>query len=197
MSNLELGKRGGESHGVFSWSVLAKMAVGEDFPVMAISGPFSGISDQLPDIPGFATGIEYVNRILTPGTEEHERLMAVPVGVTSKVDFGGGVFSLEQAYLTKSDEEVRWEAHRGYLDLQVVVTGNEIMEVTDPANLTLEEDFSPDRDLQYFSRFGPGSLLRVSAGGAAVFFPVDAHRPGLADGESTLVRKVVVKIPLG
>ncbi len=164
---------------------------------MAIFGSFAGVSAQLPQTAGFAAGLEYVKRILEEGTEERRRLMAVPVGVTTKVDLKDGIFSLEEAYWTKPDSEVRWEAHRGYIDLQVVVVGNELMEVADLSDLTLEEDLSPPRDLQYYSAFSPASVLRIGEGEAAVYFPADGHRPGLAAGVSALVRKVVVKIPVG
>jgi beta-galactosidase beta subunit len=39
-------------------------------------------------------------------------------------------------------------------------------------------------------------VLRLSGGATAVFFPVDAHMGALAVQAPTLVRKVVVKVPV-
>jgi biofilm protein TabA len=163
---------------------------------MAIFGPFPGVFEQFPATRGFEVGVEYVKRVLTEGSEERGRLFALPIAVTERVGLSDGVFALEEAYLSKSDHEVRWEAHRHYLDLQVVVAGYEVMEVADVGMLSVEEDLSPARDLQYYAGPARASVLRVGEGSAAVFFPVDAHRPGLAAGDPQLVRKVVVKIPL-
>jgi YhcH/YjgK/YiaL family protein len=54
------------------------------------------------------------------------------------------------------------------------------------------------RDLATYLDAADASQLRLRAGEAAVFFPVDVHMPSLRVGaEPALVRKSVVKVPVG
>jgi len=164
---------------------------------MALFGSLATIHSQLVDRPSFQRALAYVEDILRPGSEAHQRLQAVAIGDTARVELGDGVFALEQAYIAKPRETGRWEAHQVYIDVQVVVAGDELMEVTDVSRLTVDEDFTPAKDLIFFKGYADGSVLRIRAGELAVFYPVDAHRPSLASGEpAALVRKTVVKVPV-
>jgi biofilm protein TabA len=121
----------------------------------------------------------------------------VATGDTGRVELGDGVFALEQAYIAKPRAEGRWEAHKVYIDVQVIVSGDELMEVTDVSRLTVDEDFTPAKDILFFEQNLDGSVLRMRAGELAVFYPADAHKPSLASGEpAALVRKTVVKVPV-
>lgn len=164
---------------------------------MALFGPLATIRRQLPDLPGFAAALDHAAAALDPASPVHRRIAGIAIDGTDRVELGGGVFALEQAYLSKPDTpDARWESHRRYIDVQVVVAGEELMEVTGTAGLAVAEDLTPGKDLIFYRPWGPGSRLRVAAGGVAVFFPDDAHRPSLAFGSPAPVRKVVVKVPV-
>jgi biofilm protein TabA len=164
---------------------------------MAVFGSFATVRAQLASTPAFATALAYVERVLTPGSPEAARIAAVPEGQTERVELGGGVFALEQAYRSKPASAGRWEAHERHIDVQVVTAGRELMGVITVGALTLSEDLRAEKDLLFFAPHAGGSTLRVAAGEAVVFFPVDAHMPSLADGAPALVRKTVVKVPVG
>lgn len=51
-------------------------------------------------------------------------------------------------------------------------------------------NLTPTRDVP------EASLLRLRAGEAAVYFPVDAHMPCLLVDKPAIVRKTVVKVPV-
>lgn len=163
---------------------------------MALFGSLSTVRAQLASSPAFELAFDYVARALTPGTPEAERIAAVPVGRTERVELGEGVFALEQAYEAKPVEEGKWEAHERMIDVQVVVSGRELMGVIEVSALTLAEDQRAERDLMFFAPAAGGSTLKVGAGGVAVFFPADGHMPSLADGAPAVVRKTVVKVPV-
>ncbi len=164
---------------------------------MAVFGSLSTVRAQLAATPALAAAFAYVERCLNPDSEEHRRLLLLPVDATERVELGHGVFALEQAYYGKVREHGRWEAHRDHVDIQVIVAGRELMELTDVGNLAVEEDFTPGRDLIFFKPFADGSVLVADTGVIAVFFPVDAHKPSLAvAGSPDLVRKTVVKVPV-
>jgi biofilm protein TabA len=164
---------------------------------MALFGSLAIVRRQLVDSPAFERALAYVEEILQPGSEANQRLQAIATGETGRVELGDGVFALEQAYIAKPPAEGRWEAHHVYIDVQVIVSGDELMEVTDVSRLTVDEDFTPAKDLLFFKACAGGSVLRMRAGELAVFYPVDAHKPSLASGEpAALVRKTVVKVPV-
>lgn len=164
---------------------------------MAVFGSLPTVRAQLAASPAFSAAFDYVARCLSPESEEHRRILDVANGATERVELSHGMFALEQAYVAKPREQGRWEAHREYIDIQVIVTGRELMELTDTGNLVVDEDFTPGRDLIFFQPYANGSALVAEAGAVAVFFPIDAHRPSLALGPTgDLVRKTVVKVPV-
>lgn len=164
---------------------------------MALFGSLATVRTQLAGCPSFKTALAYVEEILRPGSPAHQRLLAVADGETGRVELGDGVFALEQAYLPKPRAEGRWEAHKVYIDVQVIVGGDELMEVTDVSRLKVAEDHTPAKDILFFEQNADGSVLRMRAGELAVFYPADAHKPSLATGgPAAQVRKTVVKVPV-
>ncbi len=164
---------------------------------MALFGSLATVRAQLAGCPSFDRTFAYVEEMLRPGSPAHQRMLAVPEGETERVELGDGVFALEQAYVAKPRAEGRWEAHRAYIDVQVIVTGDELMEVTDTSRLVVTEDRTPEKDVLFFAAYDEGSVLRMRAGELAVFYPIDAHKPSLAAGDpAALVRKTVVKVPV-
>jgi len=118
-------------------------------------------------------------------------LAALPAG---RVDLDGDhVYVLVQEYTTKPLEEGKWEAHRRYLDVQYILSGSERIDFALTNTMKLG-DYIEERDFQAMS--GSGSTLNLKAGSFAVFFPQDAHMPGLAVGAPSQVKKIVVKCDL-
>jgi len=163
---------------------------------MALFGTLGTVRAQLFENKHFESALAHAALALTAGSPVSERVYRLPPGETLKVELGGGVFALEQAYETKASPEVRWESHRRSIDVQVIVSGAELMEVGDTGMLPVSEDLTPEKDVIFYAAGSPGSMLRMGAGDTAVFFPIDAHRPSLAVSEPRLVRKVVVKVPV-
>lgn len=167
---------------------------------MALFGPLALVRAQLAGSPSFSRALAYVEDVLRVGSPEHQRLLAVPEGSTERIELGDGVFALEQAYKAKPRAEGRWESHYLYIDVQVIVTGDELMEVTEVSRLTIAEDNTPAKDLLFYAPYADGSVLRMRAGEAAIFYPADAHKPSLTSGapevSGALVRKTVVKVPV-
>jgi biofilm protein TabA len=112
---------------------------------------------------------------------------------TYEID-GRNVFAIVQRYTTKPREQGRWEAHRRYADVQMMVSGVETMGWSTLDGLTVTVPYDADKDIMFLDGNGPHQDVTVSAGMMAVFFPSDAHMPGLARGEPSLVHKVVMKV---
>lgn len=146
--------------------------------------------------PEFQAAFAYAAGALTPGSAVHARIAALAAGETHRHELPGGAHAVEMAYLTKSRAEGFFETHRRFVDVQVVVAGEEVMEVAAAAELGVTQPYDAAKDFTKHADAGAPSVLRVGPGHAAVFWPEDAHMPGLALGQPALVRKTVVKVPV-
>ena len=164
---------------------------------MAVFGSFPAVHRQLRPDPRFSAAFAYVADALQPGSAAADRIGNLAVGVTERIELTGGAFALEQVYLPKARAEGFFESHRKFIDVQVVVAGEELMEVAEITRLMVATDYNPERDLLKYADVADASVLRMQAGEVAVFFPEDGHMPSLQWRGPGLVRKTVVKVPVG
>ncbi len=165
---------------------------------MALYGSLPTVRAQAREIPGFAVAFRYLEQLLQPGSALESRLKSIPAGESQKHELEGGVFVIEQVYETKLRADGFFESHRKYIDIQAVFEGEEAMEVADQARMKERQPYNAERDLIVYEDSSEASLLRVYRGQLAVFFPVDVHMPTLRiRSEPCLVRKAVVKVPVG
>lgn len=164
---------------------------------MALYGSVASLRAQCARTGGFLTAFSYVEELLRSGSAAQSRLRALAAGESKKVELADGAFVVEQVYQTKPRADGFFESHRKYIDVQVLLEGEEVMEVADAARMTVRQPFNAERDLVTYEDSRDASLFRVFAGQGTVFFPVDVHMPSLRLGsEPVLVRKAVVKIPV-
>jgi YhcH/YjgK/YiaL family protein len=163
---------------------------------MAIFGPLTTVRTQTALLEWLQPAYAYLDELFTPGSPAQVKLKSLAVGETFRRELPDGNFALEQVYLTKLRAQGVFETHRKYVDVQVILEGEEMMEVTHPASLTVRDAYNPDRDAIFYNDFTHGSVLRVRAGDAAIYFPEDAHMGALQVSGPQLVRKVVIKVPV-
>ena len=107
---------------------------------------------------------------------------------------GDDVFALVNEYTTKPADAAKWEAHRTYIDLQLMLRGEERMDVADIGALAVSEPYDAARDVIFYTSPNHFQSVRVPASAFAFFFPHDAHRPTVAVAAPMMIRKLVVKI---
>lgn len=105
---------------------------------------------------------------------------------------GTEVYAMVQEYPARTREQGRWEAHRNYIDLQLIASGEEVMGFANPADLRNLGDYDAAKDVEHFE--GKGIFFNVPHGFFTIFGPQDAHMPCLEPGRPVNVRKVVLKI---
>lgn len=164
---------------------------------MAIFGPLAAVKNQLASDRRFAAALAYVEQSLREGSDAHVRIGRIVAGVTERLELAGGAFALEQVYEPRLRPDGFFESHRQYIDVQVIVAGEELMEVEDISRLAVSQAYLPERDLLKYADTAVASVLCMRAGDVAVFFPEDGHMPSLRWREAGLVRKTVVKVPVG
>lgn len=165
---------------------------------MALFGTIAALRAQAPQNSRFAAAFAHAEELMRPGSAAAIRLRGIGPGSSNRIELNEGVFAVEQVYETKARAEGFFESHRKYIDLQVVIEGDETIEVVDAARIAVRDPFDAERDLVTYGDTAEAAQLRVNAGIGAIFYPVDVHMPSLRVGSSpALVRKVVVKIPVG
>ena len=109
---------------------------------------------------------------------------------------GDNVYAPVSEYMTKSEEAARFEVHRKYADIQYVISGKELIGIS-PLAMQKEilEPYDAARDIEFMT-VTRGVDFKAQPDRFFIFFPEDVHRPGLRDGDSTKVKKVVVKVKL-
>lgn len=109
---------------------------------------------------------------------------------------GDEIFALVQDYDTLPKSECRPEAHRDHIDIQYVASGREIIGHSPllASAVAVDERRGTPADIAFFAEPASETDLLLEAGGWAVFHPWDVHRPRVAAGTVSAVRKVVVKV---
>ena len=145
---------------------------------------------------GLQPAFEYLKSALDPSTEVHQRILDYPTGAFEKVAVSEDMFALEQVFVSKDREDCFIEAHKNYVDLQLIISGIEQMEHIDVDKLEVETAYDADKDLIIFKSYDKASKIVLQAGDLAIFFPDDAHI-GMPKFETpSLVHKTVVKVPI-
>ena len=103
---------------------------------------------------------------------------------------GNEVFFNLQEYETKPAQKL--EAHKKYIDIQVVVRGEEYMGYTNMENTTVSEEYNEEKDVMFLT----GSVDKLSASNKnfLIFYPQDAHMPALSANQTQHVKKAIFKI---
>lgn len=105
---------------------------------------------------------------------------------------GENVFAMVQEYETKDLENAKYEAHKKYIDIQYLVKGVENMGYLPIDNLEVSSQYNEVNDFMLLE--GKPRLTLFNEQEFYVFFPEDAHMPGITYAEKTKIKKIVVKV---
>ena len=97
-------------------------------------------------------------------------------------------------YATGSREERRFEAHKKYIDVQVLLEGEECIEVSLERDLATLESYDAQREVMFLKAPEHVASLPMRPGWFAILYPHDIHRPGCHLGGKRNVRKIVMKV---
>ena len=108
---------------------------------------------------------------------------------------GNNVFYMISEDTTEPLAARRAEYHARYLDIQIVLRGQEAMTFsTRPAAGAADIDGLAERDIAFLSAGEQEKTVILNEGDFVVFYPGEVHKPLCAVGEPAKVRKAVVKI---
>lgn len=128
---------------------------------------------------------------LSAGLEAVKSMKILDVG---RYEFDGGYFMIQKGS-TKPIEEGTFEAHRKYVDVQIIVEGSEEVAWSDICDLTTVSEYSIEKDAERFL----GDLshsMKISAGMFYMAFPHDGHKPVCHTNSQQSFTKIVMKLPV-
>ena len=94
----------------------------------------------------------------------------------------------------KSKEEARLEIHRHYIDIQIPVSGDEVMGYTPLNELPVPDYVESDDAALYPAGLAARDYFNVKNDQFVIFFPQDGHAPAITQ---VALKKVVLKVAVG
>ena len=127
--------------------------------------------------------IEYIKANVTEATEKGKH----------EID-GSRLFYLISEDMTEPFEKRRAEYHARYLDIQIVLKGQEGMTFSVLPAGKPDTDWLADKDIAFLAEGEQEKTLILNEGDFVVFYPQEVHKPLCAVGTPEPVRKAVVKL---
>jgi YhcH/YjgK/YiaL family protein len=110
---------------------------------------------------------------------------------TFEID-GKEIFAMFSAYETHPVDELKWEAHKKYLDIQVLIEGDEKMGFAPLWSVKEVISYNEAKDIAFYT--GSGDFVTLGVGQFVIFMPQDAHQPCIQKDRPAPVKKVVIKL---
>lgn len=99
-----------------------------------------------------------------------------------------------QEYMSKPLSECRFESHRKYVDIQMMIKGVEAIETCDIDKLAIETEYDNEKDVMFWEQ-KPNQMRSVITDNAyVILYPQNAHMPCIAVDKPAKVRKLVAKV---
>lgn len=115
---------------------------------------------------------------------------------TRVYQLGNGITARCAVYFPVLPEYGMAEAHKKYIDVMLMKEGNELIGYKSTAlleNIIQEYDEKTDTLL---AKEKDMALLQFRAGTVAIWFPQDAHMPGISHETEQTVKRIIVKVPI-
>lgn len=133
--------------------------------------------------PQFAKAFEEMKRILAEGAEDGKIVLE-----------GDKLFINVQSYTSKPESDCGFEAHKKYIDIQLILEGEEIIGYESEDKLSFTKEYDASADYMLYALNGEYDKIRLTRGDFVILFTEEPHAPAIAVNTPTPVRKAVVKV---
>ena len=106
---------------------------------------------------------------------------------------GDDIFALVQDQTTDKPENKRAESHRNYVDIQYLMSGEE-MQGYAPLLPGVKGEEPAGKDNIFYDTVEGEQFVCLKPGDFTIYFTDDIHRPNCASGESCNIHKAVIKV---
>ncbi len=110
-----------------------------------------------------------------------------------KHEINSNIFAVKSSYFTKLEKDALIEAHRKYIDLQIILDGEEIIYGGDIEGYKESIRYDEQKDAAFYKGKASWKLM-FKKDDFAIFYPYDVHQPGVMLNTIKKVTKVVFKI---
>lgn len=117
-------------------------------------------------------------------------LNTLPLGKT-EID-GEYVFINVMEAVAKPEEEINFEVHKKYMDIQIDLVGTEVIEIA-LEELTEIIPYDASKDIGFY-KADKGARCIMGPGRFIVCMAEEAHKPGIAYESERALKKCVVKV---
>lgn len=108
---------------------------------------------------------------------------------------GKDVYLSIQEYKTQKETDKKWESHKKYLDIQIMIDGVECIGYSGISHLTVAEPYHEEQDiLFYHNSHQVHTMIVLTDDDFCVFYGEDGHKPGYYPDQPGKVRKAVIKV---
>jgi len=97
-------------------------------------------------------------------------------------------------YNTKDTNQGLFESHKKYLDIQMMIDGEEMMDVIEINSLKIKENYDEKNDIIFYYPENHHLQTKMVKGSYIVLYPENGHRGCGKVGNPKPVRKVVGKV---
>ena len=133
--------------------------------------------------PRFAKAFDEMKRILAEGAEDGKIVLD-----------GDSLFINVQSYTSKPESDCGFEAHKKYIDIQLILEGEEIIGYESADKLTVTKEYDGSADYMLYALNGEYDKVRLTRGDFVILFTEEPHAPAIAADAPIPVRKAVVKV---
>jgi YhcH/YjgK/YiaL family protein len=109
---------------------------------------------------------------------------------------GDSLYYTIQHYTTRPVDQARFESHKKYIDIQVLLAGQEMLGHVPTAGLEVTVPYDDQKDIMFYRVDAPTAQVRLEPGVYCILFPADAHLPCCQVAGPAEVHKVVFKVKL-
>lgn len=140
--------------------------------------PFKAISKNI------QLAIEHLEEVNTKSIEDGKYYV-----------LGDDIFVVVSSYLTREHNESKYEAHLNYIDIQCLISGEELIFCNEERRMETDGDYNAVSDKINFKDKTGDVSIHMRSGMVAIFFPNDSHKACcmLESGPGN-VRKLLIKV---
>jgi biofilm protein TabA len=137
---------------------------------------------------------------ISPAITRALTILSDPVILTKsdgRYEVDADIYYLIKRYTTKPIKNAGLEAHTHYIDIQVVLDGQEAMGYAHIDNLTISKPYDTEKERVLYVHPADMSLITLKKGMFSIVFPEDAYAPAIGIKGALLdVHKLIIKVRL-
>ena len=123
-----------------------------------------------------------------------KKLNEVEIDYHKRFDFDGGYLFFQEGTTSHIDEGT-FEAHKKYMDIQIVMDGSEYVAWAPINQLVVDVEYNAKKDVVRLNG-SPEAVMKINKGMAYICLPHDGHKALKYIDQATKYNKAVIKIEI-